>query len=164
MKPADLAALLQELYRDKLALRDRHVAAARWVDHYDVNNAYQYVIAREDTHLAWLREAIADLNGTVPLPTGSPAVVVEAADRGARWRAVVRADAEAAKAFVAKWRDRVKAISHARHRRMCEILVAETEEHQRFFELALAGRTDLLGRRPPEAGAEGRVLPTRWVE
>ncbi len=162
MKPSDLRALLEELYRDKLALRQRHVAAACCVGQYDYNNAYQYIIAREDAHLAWLRDAIEDLGGT-PGPPPGPAVEAIPADEDAGAR-VLRADAESARGFVSRWRDRVGRIAHARHRRMCEVVVAETEEHARFFELALAGRVDLLGRRPPGAGAEGRVLPTRWVE
>ena len=64
MKPADLLQLLREFYREKSALRARHVAAARLVADYNFNNTYQYVINREDVHLAWLRDAIADLGGT----------------------------------------------------------------------------------------------------
>ena len=65
MKPADQLQLLREIYRDKSALFARHVAAARLVKDYNFNNTYQYVINREDVHLAWLRDAIADLGGTV---------------------------------------------------------------------------------------------------
>ncbi len=163
MKPTELRALLEALYRDKLALRERHVAAARWVSHYDANNTYQYVIAREDAHLAWLRDAIADLEGTVDPGWGEPPVAPPRPHEDASSR-LLREDVEAARAFVRTWRERVAGITHARHRRMCEVVVAETEEHQRLFELALAGRPDVLGRRPLGAGAEGRVLPTRWVE
>jgi hypothetical protein len=162
VRPSELAAWLEELYRDKLALRQRHVAAARWIEPYDFNNTYQYIIAREDMHLAWLRDAIAEFGGS-PAEVPEPAVAVTDST-GEPWRRLIREDAEAARAFVRKWRERVPAITHARHRRMCEVILGETEEHQRFFELALAGRTDLLGRRHPGAGAEGRVLPTRWVE
>ena len=71
MKPAETRALLEAIYRDKLALRQRHVAAARRVSAYEANNAYQYVINREDVHLEWLRDAVAAAGGTladVPLP------------------------------------------------------------------------------------------------
>ena len=64
MRPADLLELLREFYREKAALRARHVAGARLVVDYNFNNTYQYVINREDVHLAWLRGAIADLGGT----------------------------------------------------------------------------------------------------
>jgi len=65
VKPADLLSLLEEFHRDTLGLRHRHVAAARFVEHYDYNNTYQYVIAREDTHAAWLCAAIAGLDDHV---------------------------------------------------------------------------------------------------
>ena len=55
-------------------------------------------------------------------------------------------------------------MTHARHRTMLNVIIGETVEHKRFFELALAGRTDLLGRRADGAGKGGGVLPTRWVE
>ena len=63
MKPADLLALLQDCYRERLAMTLRHQAVARHVGHMDFNNTYQYVIAREDTHLSWLRTAIVELGG-----------------------------------------------------------------------------------------------------
>jgi hypothetical protein len=47
---------------------------------------------------------------------------------------------------------------------MLNVILGETTEHQRFFEQALAGRKDLLGRRADGAGTGGGVLPHRWVE
>jgi hypothetical protein len=47
VKPAELIELLRECYRDKSALHQRHIAAARLVTDYDFNNTYQYVINRE---------------------------------------------------------------------------------------------------------------------
>ena len=45
------------------------------------------------------------------------------------------------------------------------IILGEVREQQRFFDQALAGRTDLLGRRAGVDGeAIGEVLPTRWIE
>jgi hypothetical protein len=48
---------------------------------------------------------------------------------------------------------------------MLGVILGETREQQRFFEQALAGRADLLGRRS-SAGlpAQGDVLPARWIE
>ena len=66
---------MTEFYRDKLAMRQRHDAAARYVADYDFNNTYQYVIAREDLQLNWLRDAITDLGGTLTdarSPTSAP--------------------------------------------------------------------------------------------
>jgi hypothetical protein len=162
VKPAELRALLEECYRDKLGLLQRHVAAARLVDPYEFNNTYQYVIAREETELQWLREAVAAEGGTL-------AEVVEpdlgSARPGAeRLRAILLEDAAETRAFVEKWRDRVPGITNARDRRMCEVILGETREHQRFFEQALAGRDDLLGRRHANVGTGGGVLPTRWIE
>ena len=51
-------------YGEKAALRRRHEAVARVAGQYDLNNTYQYVIAREDQHLGWLASAILDLGGT----------------------------------------------------------------------------------------------------
>ena len=52
----DLLPLLQEFYREKLAMLLRHQAGARLVGQYDVNNTYQYIINREETQLSWLDE------------------------------------------------------------------------------------------------------------
>ena len=64
MRTDDLLAVLREFHRDKLTLRQRHVAVARQVSQYDANNTYQYVINREDVHLSWLESAIVELDGT----------------------------------------------------------------------------------------------------
>jgi hypothetical protein len=48
---------------------------------------------------------------------------------------------------------------------MLRVILGETLEQKRFFEQALAGRTDLLGRRGDEVGARvGSVMSTRWIE
>ena len=47
---------------------------------------------------------------------------------------------------------------------MLNVILGETLEHKRFFEQAVAGRTDLLGRRAEGAGTGGGVLPIRWIE
>ena len=46
---------------------------------------------------------------------------------------------------------------------MLNVILGETLEHKRFFEQAVAGRADLLGRRAEGAGTGGGVLPTRWI-
>ena len=61
------------------------------------------------------------------------------------------------------WRDRVEHMDHARLRTLLRVVLGETLEQKRFFDQALAGRTDLLGRRADGAGTKGDVLPTRWV-
>jgi hypothetical protein len=63
VKSTGMIELLRAFHRDKAALRHRHVASAEQVSHYDFNNTYQYIIAREDMHLRWLIDAITDLGG-----------------------------------------------------------------------------------------------------
>jgi hypothetical protein len=158
----ELLALLRDFYRNKLAIRQRHVAAARHVTHYDFNNTYQYVIAREDVQLNWLRDAITDMGGALeevaePQITASGTAAEALAE-------LIATDRDAAQAFVDTWRPRLEAMPNARHRSLLRVILGETLEHKRFFEQALAGRTDLLGRRADGAGTGGGVLPTRWVE
>lgn len=155
----DTLALLLEFYRDKLAACLQHVAAARVVSQYDANNTYQYVINREETQLGWVTAAITDLGGPSPVDSGVP-------DRRAVNGATVFAeDVAAAQAFVEHWRGRVDALGDTRRRRMLQVILGETLEHKRFFEQALAGRTDLLGIRGAPVGERvGQVLPTRWLE
>ena len=154
--------LLREFYRDKLAQRQRHVAAARHVKDYELNNAYQYVIAREDVQVGWLYDAVLDLGGEpdeVPEPDAKPAGKGDAAIR-----AILTTDRDLARSFVDKWRPRTEGLPNARHRSMLRVVLGETLEHQRMFEQGLAGRTDVLGRRADGAGTKGEVLGTRWVE
>lgn len=77
---------------------------------------------------------------------------------------IFRMHRDGAQAFLDKWRPRVDAMTHARHRMMLNVILGETLEHKRFYEQALSGRADLLGRRADGAGTGGGVLPTRWVE
>jgi hypothetical protein len=150
--------LLLELYREKVDAVLAHQAGARLVSQYDANNTYQYIVNREETQIGWLAAAIADLGGTVPADGPEPS-------RTGPAESVFREDAAGADAFVARWRPRVDRMTHARHRGMVHVIVGETLEQQRFFEQALAGRTDLLGIRTERAGARvGHVLPTRWIE
>jgi hypothetical protein len=161
VKPAELLQLLREFYREKSAMRQRHVAAARFVVDYDFNNAYQYVINREDVHLTWVHDAIKDHGGTAE---DAPEPSIEAAGKKEDAQArVIREDRDGAQAFVDRWRDRVEGMTNARLRIMLRVVLGETLEQKRFFDQALAGRTDLLGRRADGAGTEGVVLPTRWV-
>ena len=162
MKPAEALELLREFYRDKSAMRQRHAASARFVADYDFNNTYQYVIAREDVQVNWLRDAIVEYAGT-PEDQPEPALNAQGRRDDAQ-RRVITEDRDAAQAFVDRWRPRVEAMTNARNRIMLRVILGETLEHKRFFDQALAGRTDLLGRRADGAGTKGDVLSTRWVE
>jgi hypothetical protein len=159
----DLVPLLQEFYRDKLTELARHEAGARLVSQYDFNNTYQYIINREETQLSWVSAAILALGGTVTEdgPRSAPA----GPGNLGSLRAILHEDARAAGAFVERWRSRVEAMPNARHRGMLRVILGETLEQKRFFEQALAGQTDLLGRRTDDVGARvGEVLASRWRE
>ena len=160
MKPADLLSLLKEFHREKLGLRQRHVAVARHVDNYSFNNTYQYVIAREDVHLSWLEAAIAELGGIAD-QVDEPAVQAPGKKEGIG--ALVQQDSREAEAFVSRWRPRTGDVTHARHRGMLQVILGETLEHKRFFDQILAGRDDLLGRRMDGAGTGDGVLGVRWI-
>ncbi len=163
MKPADLRSLLQDLYREKLALYLRHERGAQLVSGYEFNNTYQYILNREDTHLTWLGAAIDDLGGTRPEP-GPSLPVPQGGTGAASATAVVEDDVRTARACIAAWTPRIGMVPHGRHRKMLDLLLGEVREQLRFFELAAAGRDDLLGRRPAGSGTGGGVMPTRWVE
>jgi hypothetical protein len=171
----DLLQLLQEFHGQKLAMMLRHQAGARLVGQYDANNAYQYIINREEVQLSWLEAAIAELAGRSALAESDALAGTAAAARESQGSVAgtgadaamktPKEDAVDAQAFVDRWRRRVEAMTNARHRGMLQVILGETLEHKRFFEQALAGRTDLLGRRAAQLGpARGRVLATRWVE
>jgi hypothetical protein len=170
VKATELLEFLREFHRDKLTMFLRHQASARHISDYDFNNTYQYVIAREDMHVTWVRDAMLDASGqtgqaAAGLAEDAVEPVVQLSGKGAAAeRSLMAHDRDAAQAFVDKWRPRVDALSHARHRTMLNVIVGETLEHRRFFEQAVAGRTDLLGNRPEGAGTGGGVLPVRWIE
>ena len=164
MRTESLLAILKEFHRDKLALRQRHVAVARQVSQYDANNTYHYVINREDVHLQWLEAAIAELEGTpddVPEPSLPSLVWNES------FAPLATQDATDAARFVARWRPRVAEFTHARHRSLMDVILGETLEQKRFFDQIAAGRDDVLGRRANGAGSPGTgngVLGVRWIE
>src|SRR5204862_2545449 len=111
VKHGELLQMLLDVYRDKSALRQRHVAAARLVTDYDFNNAYQYVINREDVHLTWLYAAVTDHGGT-PEDAAEPAVIASGNKAAAQQR-LFTADRDQTQAFVDKWRDKVEHLTNA---------------------------------------------------
>jgi len=154
-------ALLQEAYRDRLALFERHVAGATRIADYEFNNTYQYVIGREEIHVQWLRDALLDMDAAVPADAAG--IDVPAGKGVAGEHAIMENDLDNGRRFVEKWRPRLPEIRNARHRKMLDVIVGEVIEQTRFFELALAGRDDLLGRRMPGASTGDGVLPVRWM-
>ena len=164
----DLQSLLTAVAAERQALLQRHEAGARAVSHYDFNNAYQYVIAREETHLSWLRSALEEQGK--PFPAPGPEITVPPAPKPGRhvdasaYRAILEDDARHLDSFVERWRDPVAGISHARHRTMLGVVLGESVEHQRLFEQAASGLEDVIGRRTAGTTRVGAVLPTRWQE
>ena len=56
-------------------------------------------------------------------------------------------------------------MANARHAKMLRLILGEMLEQKRFFEQALAGRTDLLGRRGAQLGPVARrgARHSRWI-
>jgi hypothetical protein len=158
-----LLGILLEFHQERLAMRQRHVAVARYVANYNFNNTFQYVINREDVHLQWLEAAIAELGGT---PAQVPEPALPAFGRKDDVMPLVREDAQAAAAHVSKWRPRLAEVGNARHRTMMGVILGETLEQKRFFDQMVAGNEDLLGRRsngPGRSGTGDGVMAERWV-
>jgi hypothetical protein len=167
VNPTELQQILTDFAADRVALLGRHEAGARVVSHYDFNNAYQYVISREETHLGWLQSALGEF--TAAFPKASTTIAVPEIPKGKKddptvFRGVLEDDVRHLASFVERWRARVAAMTHARHRIMLEVILGESREHQRVFEQAAAGIEDILGRRTGGVPRQGAVLPTRWME
>jgi hypothetical protein len=164
----ELRSLLTAFAADRLTLIERHEAGARVVSNYDFNNAYQYVIAREETHLSWLRSALEELNA--PMPSAATQIPVPPVHKPGRnadtaaFRDILQDDVRHLAAFVERWRPRVDTVTHARHRTMLGVILGESLEHQRLFDQAASGLEDVIGRRTAGAARVGAVLPTRWQE
>lgn len=167
---SDLLASLQEFHRDTLAMLLRHEESAKRVTQYDVNNTYQYIVNREETHLAWVASAIAEQGGVVVEQVGQvgqvhPGRRAPSGTGTDASRQMIEEDARDSQAFVDRWRPRLAGLTNARHAKMLGLVLGEVLEQKRFFEQALAGRTDLLGRRAQQSGpAVGKVLSSRWIE
>ena len=171
MNPNDLQTLLRDFYLERLALLMQHESAARYVSDYDVNNAYQYVINREETHVSWLQHALLDLGVEIPPDPPRPDVKPTSTGKGKRKdkgnEAVLELtanDASGNTRFVEKWRDVVEQVTHARHKGMLRVILGEMLEHQRLFEQASEGRTDIIGTHLAINERRGKVLDTRWIE
>ena len=110
----ELQQLLTDLAAERLALLERHEAGARVVSHYDFNNTYQYVIAREETHLTWLGDALAELGAPLPKASADAAGAGRRPRSGRRsspaaFKAILEDDARTLGAFVEQWRPQVDA-------------------------------------------------------
>lgn len=163
MNPAELLQLLRDFYLERVALLIQHESAARFVSDYDVNNAYQYIISREETHVSWLQHALLELGAQIP-PDPKVNPVSASRKRDDAYLEIAERDARANHDFVTKWRDRVEGVSNARHQGMLRVVLGEMIEHQRLFAQAAEGRTDIIGTALPINERRGKVIDRRWIE
>jgi len=168
MKQTELLEILTPFTAERLALLQRHEAGAQVVSHYDFNNAYQYVVNREETHVQWLQSALAEAGAAMPMSSGAlpvPAVPKQGKKVDpAAFRGVLEDDVRNLKTFVERWRAKVAGMSQNRHRIMLDVILGESAEHLRLFEQAASGFEDLLGKRTGGVVRQGGVLPNRWQE
>lgn len=155
-----LAELIRDVLIERTGLLMRHEEVAQQIPDYDINNAYQYIIAREQTHLSWLQHALLDLGA--PLPA-DPAHQPVAVGKGDAWKTLAADDARTNAHFVEKWRARVAEVSHARHKGMLEVVLGEMLEHKRLFDQAAAGNRNLIGTSLAINDHSGVVMPARWT-
>lgn len=160
MSAPSLADLIREFYLERVALLMRHEDVAVTVTDYDINNAYQYIIAREETHLSWLLHALLDLGAPMPPdpPRGAPLTA-----KADEWKRFAADDARANAAFVEKWRPRVETVTNARHQGMLNVILGEMLEHKRLFDQAAQGRRDLIGTSLAINDHSGKVMSARFV-
>jgi bacterioferritin (cytochrome b1) len=156
--PAELLDVLQEFYRETLDLFRARLANARSVTAYDANNGFQQVIGRQEEHLRWLTDAIADLAGA---SSNLEEELAPAKPSHENVRSIIEGDVRGQKAFIDRWSARVPPVTHARNRKMLELILGEMKEHLRMLEQAKDGRSDLLGRHSDGKVLRGEVLPGR---
>ena len=159
---ADLQHLVRDFYLARLGLLLRHEEAARHVSEYDANNAYQYIINREETHVSWLQHALLDLDVAIPGDPARPGVQPGSSADG--WKALAAEDARANQQFVDAWKPKVETVTHARHKGMLKVVLGEMLEHKRIFDHAATGREDLIGTHLSINQRRGVVANTRWME
>lgn len=163
MTANDLSTLMRDFYVERLALLLQHEDGARYVPDYDVNNAYQYVIAREETHISWLQHALLDLGVAMPPDPARPDTKPSRKGQEGMLE-LAGVDARDNQQFVEKWRARVEQVSNARHQGMLNVVLGEMLEHARLFEQASQGRTDIIGTALPIHTRRGTVIGARWIE
>ena len=159
MTPGDLLELLQQFYRETAELATARQLAARGVTDYNINNAYQQVLGRQDVHLRWLADAVEALGG-------APAPALELVNGDSKesrqdLKALVDSDQRAQQGFIDRWTPRVATVTNARHRKMLELILGEMSEHLRVFRHAQEGRDDLLGRHSDGKVLRGEVMAAR---
>jgi hypothetical protein len=159
VNPKALVALLQNFHHDTLQLMLARQANARSVAVYDANNAYQQVLGRQDVHVRWIADAIEALGGSVgEVPSGEVPNPIAQKNQSAQ---LLEQDAEAQRVFLDRWAPQVAAVTHARNRKLLDLILGEMREHQRVFQQGTEGRTDLLGRHTDGKVLSGSVMAAR---
>lgn len=155
-----LADLIRDFLLERTSLLMRHEDVAQQVPDYDINNAYQYILAREETHLSWLQHALLDQGARLPADPSRQTVAV---GKGDAWKSLAADDARANAQFVDKWRPKVEAVTHARHKGMLMVVLDEMLEHKRLFDQAAAGNRNLIGTSLAINDHSGVVMGARWT-
>jgi len=160
MSAHSLAELIRDFYLERVSLLMRHEDVAQTITDYDINNAYQYIVAREQTHLSWLQHALLDLGAPlVNDPSRGSALTA----KGDAWKSFAGEDARANATFVEKWRGKIEGVTHARHKGMLKVVLGEMLEHKRLFDQAAEGRKDLIGKSLEINDHSGDVMSVRFV-
>jgi len=158
VSPAELQKLLIDFHRETLELFNTRQVNSQSVAAYDANNGYQQVLGRQEVHLRWLSDAIADLGGAaVELPP--PQVTGKTSRESAR--SIIERDAAGQQAFIDRWTPRIPTVTNARNRKMLELILGEMKEHLRVLQQAAESRADLLGRHSDGKVLRGTVLAVR---
>lgn len=160
MSAQPLADLIRDFYLERVRLLMRHEDVAAVVTDYDANNAYQYIVAREETHLSWLLHALLDLGSPIP---AEPSRGAAPSAKGDSWKGLAGDDARGNAQFVEKWRPLIEGVTNARHRGMLNVILGEMLEHKRLFDQAAEGRKDLIGKSLEINDHSGTVMPVRFV-
>ena len=160
MTAHNLADLIRDFYLERVAQLMRHEDVAVTVTDYDINNAYQFIIAREQTHLSWLQHALLDLGA--PLPADPPRAA-RLSVKGDAWKSLAGDDAASNAQFVVKWKPQVERVTNARHKGMLNVILGEMLEHKRLFDQAAQGRRDLIGKSLDINDHSGDVMRARFV-
>ena len=160
MSDQALPELIRDMYLERVSLLMRHEDVAQVVTDYDINNAYQYMIAREQTHLGWLQHALLDLGAPMP---ADPSRGSKLSVKGDGWKSLAGEDAQSNARFVEKWRPQVDTVSNARQKGMLKVILGEMLEHKRLFDQASQGRRDLIGKSLDINDHSGNVMGARFV-
>ncbi len=73
----------------------------------------------------------------------------------------MESDVRSQQAFIDRWMPRVRQVTHARNRKMLQLILGEMNEHLRVLQQAAEGRTDLLGRHSEGKILRGQVMAAR---